>query len=181
MEADILLWIHGQATPVLDAAFRFSWLLGAWRLCAPLVLAAVAWHLGRRERREALAWLALGLAVAVVPELLKAAVARPRPALWPWLLPTSGYAFPSGHATAGAAFYPLLGWLALRSRGWAWGGWALGLGVGVFVGVGRLYAGVHWPSDVVAGWALGAALGLGAILWLGAPEEPRGPEDRTSP
>jgi undecaprenyl-diphosphatase len=173
METDVLLWIHGHGTPALDAAFRFSWLLGAWRFCAPLVVAAIAWHLVRRERRAALAWLALGLSVAVLPELLKAAVARPRPALWPWLIPTTGYAFPSGHATAGAAFYPFLGWLALRSQGRAWAGWALGLGVGIFVGVGRLYVGVHWPSDVVAGWALGAALGLGAILWLGPPEEAR--------
>ena len=100
-------------------------------------------------------------------------MARPRPTLWPWLIPTSGYAFPSGHAVAGAALYPLLGWLALRSRGRGRLGYGLGLAVGVFVGLARLYAGVHWPSDVLAGWALGAALSLGRRPLA----RPRGPRD----
>ena len=166
MEADLMLWIHGQATPALDAAFRFSWLLGVLPFCAPAVLLAIAWHLGRQQRREALAWAVVGLAVAVLPEAVKAAVARPRPTLWPWLIPTIGYSFPSGHATAGAALYPLLGWLTLRSRGQGLVGYVLGLAVGIVIGLGRLYAGVHWPSDVLAGWALGMALSLGAVRWL---------------
>lgn len=169
METDILLWIHRHAAPPLDAAFRFSWLLGALGFCSPLVLLAAAWHLARRERREALAWLAVGAAAALLPELVKAAAARPRPTLWPWLIPTSGFSFPSGHAVAGTALYPLLGWLALRARGLGRAGYALGLAVGVFVGVGRLYVGVHWPSDVVASWAIGAALSLAAVRWLDSP------------
>jgi membrane-associated phospholipid phosphatase len=169
MDADILLWIHRHAGPGLDAAFVFSWLLGTRRFCVPLVLLAAAWHLFHRQRREALAWLGVGLAVAVLPELLKAVIARPRPTLWPWLLPTTGSSFPSGHAVAGTAFYPLLGWLALRARGRGRAGYALGLGVGAFVGVGRLYFGVHWPSDVLAGWAIGMALSLGAVSWIARP------------
>ena len=169
MEADLLLWIHRHASPALDAAFVLSWVFGTRRFCVPLVLIAVAWHLARRERREALAWAAVGLAVAVLPELLKAVFARPRPALWPWLLPTTGYAFPSGHAVAGTAFYPLLGWLALRHRGLGRVGYLAGALFGVYVGVGRLYLGVHWPSDVLAGWALGAALSGGAVVALTAP------------
>jgi undecaprenyl-diphosphatase len=169
VEADLLLWMHAQGSPALDAVARFSWALGALRFCAPAVLLLVAAHLARRERREALAWLAVGAAAALLPELVKAAVARPRPTLWPWLIPTSGYSFPSGHAVAGAALYSLLGWMALRSRGLGRAGYALGLTVGVFVGVGRLYVGVHWPSDVLAGWAIGAALSLGAVRWLDSP------------
>jgi undecaprenyl-diphosphatase len=168
VETDLLLWIHAQGRPALDGVARLAWALGALRFCAPAVLLLVAWHLRRGERREAVAWVAVGLAAALVPELMKVAVARPRPTLWPWLIPTSGYAFPSGHAVAAAAFYPLLGWLALRARGRGRGraGYGLGLAVGVFVGLGRLYVGVHWPSDVLAGWAIGAALSLGAVRWL---------------
>ena len=173
MEADLLLWIHARASPALDALARLSWALGAVHFCAPAVLLLVGWHALRREGREALAWLAVGAAAGLLPEIVKLVVARPRPTLWPWLIPTAGFAFPSGHAIAGAALYPLLGWLALRSRGLGWGGYALGVGVGVFIGVGRLYVGVHWPSDVVAGWAIGAAVSLRAVLWLRRLDSPR--------
>jgi undecaprenyl-diphosphatase len=155
VEADLLLWVHSLSSPALDAGARIGWAMGVFRYCAPVVLLLIGWHLGRRERREALA-------------------GRPRPTLWPWLIPTSGYSFPSGHAVAGAALYPLLGWLVLRSRGRGPAGYVLGLAVGAFIGLGRLYAGVHWPSDVLAGCALGAALSLGAVRWLSP--EPRDPD-----
>jgi len=170
MDAGILIRIHELSHPALDAAARAGWALGVFRYCGPAVLLLVVWHLVRRERREAAAWVAVGLAAALLPEIVKALVARPRPALWPWLIPTSGYAFPSGHAVAGTALYPLLGWLALRSRGRGRLGYGLGLVVGVFIGLTRLYAGVHWPTDVLAGWGFGAALSLVAVRWLDRPQ-----------
>jgi undecaprenyl-diphosphatase len=172
MDTDILLWIHRHSNEALDAAFRFSWLLGTMWFCAPLILLAGVLHLRRQERREAVAWLVLAISVAILTELLKAAVGRPRPTLWPWLLPTTGYSFPSGHAIAGAAFYPFLGWLVLRSRNRGRVGWALGFAIGAFVGVGRMYVGVHWPSDVLAGWAIGLALSFGVIGWLARSSAP---------
>jgi undecaprenyl-diphosphatase len=167
MDAAVLLWIHRHASPPLDSAFLFSNELGTLTFCAALVLAAAVWHLARRERWEAVAWVAVGVATWVLPELVKVAVGRPRPTLWPWLVPASGLSFPSGHAVAGTAFYPLLGWTLGRGRP-AVGrlAYALGLVPAAFVGVGRLYLGVHWPTDVLAGWALGAALSGGAIFWL---------------
>jgi membrane-associated phospholipid phosphatase len=172
LDAAILEWIHGYSHPALDGACTVSWALGVLRFCAPAILLVMAWHLSRGERREALAWLAVGASAAILPELVKAVVARARPTLWPWLIPTSGFSFPSGHAVAGAALYPLLGFLVLRRRGLGLLGYLLGLAVGVFIGLGRLYAGVHWPSDVLAGWTMGAALSLGAIRWLGGSLSP---------
>jgi len=89
MEADLLLRIHALSCPALDSAARVGWLLGVLVFCAPAVLVAVAWHLWRGECREALAWLAVGVATVLLPEIVKAAVARPRPTLWLWVLPTS--------------------------------------------------------------------------------------------
>jgi undecaprenyl-diphosphatase len=107
-------------------------------------------------------------------DLMKAAVGRPRPLLWPRLVEVSSLSFPSGHALAGMSLYPLLGWIALRSRPRGqWAGFACGVLVGVFIGLGRLYLGVHWPSDVLAGWGLGLALSLGAIAWLRRPPPQR--------
>jgi undecaprenyl-diphosphatase len=179
MEADVLLFIHRHASPALDSVFIVSWVFGTYAFGAALVLLAAVWHLGRGQRREALAWLLVALATVVLTELPKVAFARPRPRLWPWLLPTTGYSFPSGHAIAGMAFYPLLGWLALAHRGLGGAGYALGLAFGATVGVGRLYLGVHWPSDVLAGWAIGAGLSLAAVRGL-SPEGGRGAGTRST-
>jgi undecaprenyl-diphosphatase len=167
MEERILLWIHSFAGPVLDQVFLFSNLFGLLPICAILVTAMVLFHLLRKERTEALVWVVVGLVTLAFPELLKYAVARPRPVLWETLIHPSGFSFPSGHAVASAAFYPLLGWTLLRRHGVAAGvGYGTGALFALFVGFGRLYLGVHWPSDVLAGWLLGFAQSALGIAWL---------------
>jgi undecaprenyl-diphosphatase len=167
MEEIILQGFHRHARPLLDTAFLVSNVLGLGLFCVPLVLALIAWHLWRGEKREALAWLVVGLATWAIQDLLKVLVGRPRPELWPRLVQVSSLSFPSGHALAGMSLYPLLGWIVLRTRPRGrWLGFAAGVVVGIFVGVGRLYLGVHWPTDVLAGWALGLALSGAAVVWL---------------
>jgi len=167
MDAAILEWIHSHSSPALDAAFRFSHELATFRACATLVLVMALWHLVRRQRRMALAWIALGLAVGWLPEIIKAATARPRPGLWPPLVQVSGFSFPSGHATAGASLFSLAA--RVVSRAWPSGrafAWGLALALCAFVGTGRAYLGVHWPSDVLVGWLLGAVLYAATSWWL---------------
>lgn len=167
-ETGILLWIHRQSSPVLDGLFLVSHLLGTMAFCIVLVVGLALWHRRRGERAEAATWIAVGLTTLAVMEVLKAAVGRPRPELWPRLVASGGLAFPSGHALASAALYPLLAWvLARRHPERRAVFWALGLMLPLFIGVGRLYLGVHWPSDVLAGWALGAVESSVAALWLG--------------
>ena len=171
-ETALLLSIHGLTRPFLDTLFRFSHELGTLSFSAVLVFAAIAWHLSRGERREALVWLVVGLATLVLYLSLKPIIGRPRPDLWrPRLVAETGFSFPSGHALASAAFYPLLAWATLRLRRVRFV--LVGVGLPLFVGLGRLYLGVHWPTDVLAGWALGAAQTAAAIRWLGCPATPR--------
>jgi membrane-associated phospholipid phosphatase len=172
MDTAILMWVRELSTPALDVTFRFSHQLGTFGFCVFFVAAAVLWCLARQEARIALVWVVVGATTYFIPELLKLAIARPRPTLWPWLVQLGGFSCPSGHAVVGTAFYPLLAWDALRSSERLQGlSYALGFLPAVFIGVGRLYLGVHWPSDVVAGWALGTVLSAGAIVWIEAGEE----------
>lgn len=167
-EASFLLVLHALSHPVLDAIFRISHELGTLRFSVVLVMAAVAWHGRRGERREALAWLVVGLTTLVLFVSLKPAFAIARPFLWPRPVGVgaTGFSFPSGHALAAATFYPLMAWVTLRLRGVAFA--AVGVGLALFVGFGRLYLGVHWPSDVLAGWLIGAAQAAAVIRWVQA-------------
>jgi membrane-associated phospholipid phosphatase len=90
--------------------------------------------------------------------ILKEWFYRPRPDLWPHLVTEFGYSFPSGHAMMSSALVFAVVWLVWHSsRRWL----AVGLGALYMVGVGfsRLYLGVHYPTDVVAGWCF-------SLLWV---------------
>jgi membrane-associated phospholipid phosphatase len=166
-EPGLLLWIHGWGSPGLDRLFLVSDFLGSQHFCIPLCLALILLHLRRREYRAIVAWVALGVMTYGLPVIIKLLVERPRPTLWPWQVLVSGLSFPSGHAVAGATFFPLLGYLLFRSApGWGRVAYLLGLLPALVIGVGRLYLGVHWPTDVLAGWALGVAQSAAAVLWL---------------
>lgn len=177
MEARLLLSLHAHASPWLDQLFVLSHELGTLRACAVLVLGAVAFHLVRGERRLALLWLLVGLSTFALQSGLKAAFDRPRPALWPRLLSSPrDPSFPSGHAVAAATFYPLAALLIGRRRPvWRGAAWGTAAGLALWIGLGRLYLGVHWPSDVLAGWVLGALQVALAARWLGSPGRPGAP------
>lgn len=95
---------------------------------------------------------------------IKALVARGRPPATSSFVDAAGYAFPSAHAASGVALYGLLSLFVLRRlRGHvriAAGAVAL-LGVGT-LGLTRVYLGAHYPSDVLAGWIVGAVVAAGA-------------------
>lgn len=170
MEADLLLRLHALANPALDVLFVASDALATVRFSAGLVLTLIAWHLLRREWRAALVWLGVGLAAMALQSGLKPLFGRARPELWPRLVPVGGAAMPSGHALASAAFYPLLARVLARAHAPGARVYrAAGLLLPLVIGVGRLYLGVHWPSDVLVGWALGASLSWLAVRAL----EPR--------
>lgn len=170
-EAALLVSIHAWSNPFLDVVFRTSHELATLRAAAVVVLGAAAWHGLRGERRQAAAWILVGLTTLALYLSLKPAFGRTRPALWPHLVDETGFSLPSGHALASAAFYPLLAWLTLRLRGGAFV--LVGIGLPLFVGIGRLYLGVHWPTDVIAGWALGAAQAAATIRWIRVRRESR--------
>ncbi|MEU7008893.1 phosphatase PAP2 family protein [Streptomyces sp. NPDC046332] len=144
-----------------------DWVWDPWTTRA-LIAAAVLVLWWRRERWLALWVTAATLLAAGVQQGLKAAVGRPRPG-WPDPVDSAHYAaFPSGHAMTETVGCGLLLWvLALHWRE-TWRGWSV-LAVAALVsvlGVGwtRVYLGVHWLSDVAAGWLLGWCVAAVSIV-----------------
>jgi membrane-associated phospholipid phosphatase len=164
VEARILLAIHGIATPGLDRLFWLSHHMGTFRFWAIVAVLAIAWNWRRGDRAEAWLWLALSLSTLALIDGLKPLVGRARPDLWPRIIIETGCSFPSGHALAAATLYPLLARSLARARpDRAAAAYAFGFGLALFVSFGRLYLGVHWPTDVLGGWALAAAQTMVAL------------------
>ncbi len=146
--------------PVMDVIMEGLTTLGAAYIVA--LVAVPLWWRGHREATFDFLVL-LGIAV-VVTEALKFAVDRSRPcaiaSVGARVLPGYGCdvetdpSFPSGHASRAFALATFLG---LRFR-WRTGGAAMAFAV--LVGLSRVYLGVHWPSDVLAGALLGVGLAL---------------------
>lgn len=122
-------------------------------------------------RRAGAAWFLLASVAGgqVLSTLLKSSIDRPRPDLVPHVAETFTPSFPSGHAMLSAVTYLTLGALLARvlpGRGLK--AYAMGVAIvlTLLIGVSRIYLGVHWPSDVLAGWCAGAA--WASLCWLGA-------------
>ncbi|MFF9497509.1 phosphatase PAP2 family protein [Streptomyces flaveolus] len=144
-----------------------DWVWDPWtmRLLCALV---VVWLWWRRGDRRTAVWLAATcLLGSLLQQLLKAAVDRPRP-VWPDPVDSAHYAaFPSGHAMTATFVCGLLVWL-LHHHGAPRGPRLTALAAAVIsvagVGVTRVWLGVHWTTDVVAGWLLGALVVALAVL-----------------
>jgi len=137
-------------SPPLLAALRVVNRAGDWRVLLPGTLVLpVAFP---RARRQWWLWAGLMVAAPMCEGLLKLLIRRPRPE-------ALSFAFPSGHATAAAAFFGaaiyLAGSLPARARAIVRAAAVLAI---VLVGVARVMLRAHWPSDVLAGIALGLAL-----------------------
>jgi undecaprenyl-diphosphatase len=121
------------------------------------------------KRRMALFVCGSVLSGLIASTILKDLFVRPRPDLVPRAAYSSGASFPSGHSMMSAITYLVLGALLARSqerkRLKAYF-FLLAALLTLMVGVSRVYLGVHWPTDVLAGWTAGAVWAL--LCWLAA-------------
>jgi membrane-associated phospholipid phosphatase len=162
---------NGWSTPMLDYLF---WTLSTFGNGTGMVLGALVllWWLDRDSVKRHGAWLLLAVLIgAAAMQALKYGIARPRPLSTFAPLVESGQAhihvvgralsqrsFPSGHAQAAASVLTYLGCLYPRY----WLGWGTGI---LLAAIGRVYVGVHFPSDVIAGAMLGSLSTL-AVIYL---------------
>ncbi|NZA25418.1 phosphatase PAP2 family protein [Luteimonas sp. SJ-92] len=146
-----------------DRVFLFFSAIGyAWGVVPADVALVVALFALRRYREGIFAAIALGGA-AVLNLAAKQAFARDRPSLWESIAPEPTYSFPSGHAMGSAALALVLVLLAWPTR-WRWPAIAAAAMFVPMVGLSRIYLGVHYPSDILAGWAAASIWVVGVYL-----------------
>lgn len=131
-----------------------------------LIVVATAGFLAIRRHWLTL-WLVLGgtISGSWAVGLIKSTVARPRPALIDHLVEVWSASFPSGHAANSAIIYLTVTLLLMQivdSRTARWYMISVAALLVTMIGVSRVYLGVHWPSDVLAGWSFGT---LWALAW----------------
>jgi undecaprenyl-diphosphatase len=154
----VRLALHQHASPGLTRIMSLVSWLGSAAVLTPAVLALAALFLWLRWRRAA-AWLLISMLGAVTLEVtLKSAFHRTRPSAFFGTLPPS-FSFPSGHALSSFCFYSVLAGLLsrrIRGRGKHVALWAVAAIMVTLTGISRIYLGVHWPTDVIAGYCAAA-------------------------
>lgn len=160
LDTQILLAIHDIHTPALDRLMVLVTYLGEPLILFPFALGLSGMLVWQKRRLEAVTLLmaiggSLGLNI-----WLKELFARHRPALWDQLLQVPFYSFPSGHAMVSLVFYAVLAYgLIQQFQSFRFLMLTLASGLIGTIGFSRLYIGVHWPTDIVAGYAAG-------LVWL---------------
>jgi undecaprenyl-diphosphatase len=157
----VLLWIHDNFSGWWDGPMRLATALGNYYVVVPLLAVALFAFYRRGWRLSAVLLVVSTGGSIVLTTVLKGVFQRTRPELFDSGYQASFYSFPSGHATVAVGFYGMLTViLAYRLRGAArWAVAACGLLIVLLIGFSRLYLGVHYPTDILAGY-------LSALLWL---------------
>ncbi|HEX8454827.1 MAG TPA: phosphatase PAP2 family protein [Longimicrobium sp.] len=176
LDRAILLSLNKQASPRLDDFAMNVTALGSGLVVGIVVAVASVYLWGSRHRYSAvLLWVALS-GSWILSSILKAFFNRARPNLFPWRTPHAFQAsFPSGHSITAMVGYATLAYLVARllpQRGLRWFTVGVAATIVALVGWSRMYLGVHWPSDVLGGYATGLAwasfcgLGLSAVRYF---------------
>jgi len=160
LDRAILLWIRGaEPSPVIVEMVRDATALGSFFVLTLFVIAAAVFLALSGQPRTCFFVLAATLSGAVMSTALKEIFDRDRPDIFAHAAHVTSASFPSGHALLSAVVYFTLGAIVAEAVERTWLKiyvLAIAILLTVIVGLSRLYLGVHWPTDVLAGWALGA-------------------------
>lgn len=166
VRADLAIntWFHGHATAAGLAAFNVITYGGTVGVgCVVAIVTAWLWISGYRFL--SVAWLATNAGGAIVEWVLKTTVHRTRPQYAAAFLHGHSYSFPSGHTMMSTICFTMLAFIGgtlahwpARRRAWLY---VATMALALLIGFSRLYLGVHYPSDVLGGFAAGMA-------WLAA-------------
>ncbi|MGB8691348.1 MAG: phosphatase PAP2 family protein [Microcoleus sp.] len=166
-DTSILLDLRKLHTPLLDRVMLGFTFLGEPNLLLVICLSLVIILWVRKHRSSATTIAIAGAGGIGLNILLKQLFARARPQLWERTVDVRFYSFPSGHAMMSMVIYGLLSYfLASRFPRWRVGIFSLTLVLIAAIGFSRLYLGVHWPTDIIAGYTAGLVWLISCILSL---------------
>jgi membrane-associated phospholipid phosphatase len=161
------LAVHSIDNHVMDVVMRGFTFMGSPFAVIPIALAVVIWAVRKKETRAAAAFVVVLVMTEALNVMLKHTFERPRPTLFQEIETLHSYSFPSGHAMAAAAIYGMMGVVVARLAPTHRRLLVVGLPILILmIGISRIYLGVHWPSDVLAGFAAGAFIVLAGALTL---------------
>jgi undecaprenyl-diphosphatase len=168
-------------SPQVEEAVRDITALGSFIVLTLVTVLAVGFLVTSKRYVEAGTLAFAAIAGQALSETVKAFVGRPRPDLAAHIVDTTSASFPSGHSMMSAAIYLTIGAMLARvqpKRRLKTYIHVTALLLTVLVGMSRVYLGVHWPTDVLAGWCFGALwaiLCLTVVAWFTRSKDDGGP------
>lgn len=167
-DLEIITYIQGLISPLNTKMMEFFTFLGSTISVVVLLLIGTILMLLNQKKWEALFFIIAVSFSAIFNRLLKWTFQRARPQIHP-LITETGYSFPSGHSMTAIVFYGMLAYfliLFLEKRSAKIVIFLLFMSIILAIGISRIYLGVHYPSDVIAGFAAGGAWLFICILLL---------------
>lgn len=164
-------WVQQWNGTLPEQLYRVGDVLGSTMLVIVAALAGIMVAAVMRNRFVAV-FLIVTMLIRLLATQLKPLFESPRPQAEHvrLLQHFDGSGYPSGHSTTAAmvaTILVLLAWKYLENTLWRWGATGLAIAIMVLVGWSRIWAGAHWPTDVLGGWSYGIALTL--LAWLVTP------------
>ncbi len=158
----VRLYVHGFANESLTSLMQFITMLGSTLFLSILCIGIFVIFIVKNWKRAAVLLMATMAGAVILNFALKVSFARTRPVpFFDTPLPAS-YSFPSGHALYSACFYGVLAWLIaarIQNKSLRILIWSLAVLLALLIGLSRVYLGVHYPSDVIAGF-------VAAVVWV---------------
>ncbi|MBW4591852.1 MAG: phosphatase PAP2 family protein [Brasilonema angustatum HA4187-MV1] len=159
-DTTFLLWLHQFANPTLDNLMLFLTNIGNPRTVVTVAVVTVLLLWWRHYREEAKVFVLACLGAFILNTELKLFFSKPRPELWHQLISEKSFSFPSGHALGSMVLYGFIAYLlAIHYPKLSRVIYCLAIILIAAIGISRLYLGVHWPTDIIAGYGVG-------FLWL---------------
>lgn len=164
-DTSIREWFYGLRGPVQNAVLIFITYLGNWQ--SVVVVCLMLLGTGNTRIKYGVPTAITAVCSTVIYKLVKMAFARPRPDLAVRIIEQGGFSFPSGHSMNSLVVYGLLIYLVRRYCKDKKKANVLTAFLSLlitFIGLSRIYVGVHYPTDVLGGWSLGLVVLMIAII-----------------